>query len=152
MMAGRPQFSSWNIKFTIKSLLRKQKFSKKREYKKKITLFTSKYADIVMKICSPCEVTLFNSGELCKELSQAASNLNMTLSSPSVSKYSPGKSPKDNTELSLSSSSSDSGVFLILPTTNSRTSFHLISAAWSWTIVIRILRWIPYKIEVKHIF
>lgn len=91
-----------------------------------------------MKICSPGEVTLFSSAELCKELSHAASNLNIVLSSPGISRYSPGKSPKDRTELSLSSSSSDSGVFRIRPTTSSRTSRHLNSADWSWTIVIRI--------------
>lgn len=95
------------------------------------TLLTSKYAEIVMKICSPVEVTRLSKAELCNELSHAASNLNMVRSSPGISKYSPGNKPRDNTELSLSSSSSDSGLFLIRPTTNSRTSLHRSSAAWS---------------------
>lgn len=67
-----------------------------------------------MNICSPYDVTRLRSAELCNELSHAASNLNMHLSSPGTSKYSPGNKPKDNTELSLSSSSG-SGVFLIRP-------------------------------------
>lgn len=44
---------------------------------------------MVMNICSPGEVTLLRRGELCRELSQAASNLNMILSSPGISRYSP---------------------------------------------------------------
>lgn len=103
-------------------------------------------------MCSPYAVTLFNKGELCKEESHAASNRNMQRSSPGFSMYSPGNSPKDKTELSLSSSS-DSGMFLIrpvslsslqdlseegfhrddinVPTTNSLTSFQCNSGACS---------------------
>lgn len=44
---------------------------------------------MVMNICSPGDVTLLRRGELCRELSQAASNLNMILSSPGISRYSP---------------------------------------------------------------
>ena len=80
----------------------------------KLAAFTSRYAEIVMKICSPYDVTLFNSTELCNELSHAASKRNMQRSSPGISRYSPGKSPSDSTELSLSSSSG-SGVFLMRP-------------------------------------
>ena len=80
----------------------------------KSAAFTSRYAEIVMKICSPYDVTLFNSTELCNELSHAASKRNMQRSSPGISRYSPGKSPRDSTELSLSSSSG-SGVFLMRP-------------------------------------
>ena len=80
----------------------------------KSAAFTSTYAEIVMKICSPYDVTLFNSTELCNELSHAASKRNMQRSSPGISRYSPGKSPRDSTELSLSSSSG-SGVFLMRP-------------------------------------
>lgn len=82
------------------------------EEKKKT--FTSTYAEIVMKICSPYDVTLFKSTELCKELSHAASKRNMQRSSPGISRYSPGNRPRDSTELSLSSSSG-SGVFLMRP-------------------------------------
>lgn len=42
-----------------------------------------------MNICSPGEVTRLRRGELCRELSQAASNLNIILSSPGISRYSP---------------------------------------------------------------
>ncbi|CAG5092310.1 Protein of unknown function [Cotesia congregata] len=52
-------------------------------------------------------------------------------------------SPRDNTDESLSSSSG-SGVLRIRPTTSSRTSFQRSSWACSWTIVIRIRRWIPW--------
>lgn len=96
-----------------------------------------------MKICSPYEVTLLSNAELWSELSQAASNLYIHLSSPGTSRYSPGKSPRESTEESLSSSSG-SGVFLILPTTSSRTSFQRSSEACSCTMVIRIRRWIPW--------
>lgn len=68
-----------------------------------------------MKICSPFAEIRFRSGELCNELSQAASNRNIQRSSPGTSRYSPGNSPSDRTEPSLSSSSSDSGVFRIRP-------------------------------------
>ncbi|KAF4531048.1 hypothetical protein B566_EDAN017389 [Ephemera danica] len=70
-----------------------------------------------MKICSPELVTLFSSGELCNELSQAASKRNIARSSPGISNTSPGNRPKERTELSLSSSSG-SGVFRIRPRNN----------------------------------
>lgn len=96
-----------------------------------------------MNICSPYDVTLLSNAELCRELSQAASNRNMDLSSPGISRYSPGNKPSESTEESLSSSSG-SGVLRILPTTNSLTSFHLNSDACSWTIVILIRLCIPW--------
>ncbi|CAD6243283.1 GSCOCG00013020001-RA-CDS [Cotesia congregata] len=54
----------------------------------------------------------------------------MHRSSPGISRYSPGKSPRDNTDESLSSSSG-SGVLRIRPTTSSRTSFQRSSWACS---------------------
>ena len=50
-------------------------FSQKSQY------HTSRYADIVIYIVSPDEVTLLSNKELCNEESQAASNRNIVRSS-----------------------------------------------------------------------
>lgn len=75
---------------------------------------TSRYADTVMKTVSPLGVTLLSNTELCSDESHAASKRNTVLSSPGYSRYSPGNSPRDNTEVSLSSSSL-SGVLRMRP-------------------------------------
>lgn len=70
---------------------------------------------MVMNICSPCAEIRFKRGELCSEESHAASNRNMDLSSPGISRYSPTNNPNESTELSVSSSISGSGVLRIRP-------------------------------------
>lgn len=114
-MAGRPQLASYRkrIKFPLTSYgVEGGQGSFSRLW------LTSKYAEIVIYICSPFADIRFRSGELCNELSHAASNRNMHRSSPGISKYSPGNNPNDKTEPSVSSSSSDSGVLRIRPVHN----------------------------------